>query len=60
MTTKKQTKPTQWAYTDRTQGKIVSVNPPVNGKGKIVRRSKTKTGGLLGGIGFGGVIGKSI
>lgn len=56
--TKQDVKPT-WLY-DK-QGNIRNVHQPVNGKGEpISLNPKTMTGGLLGGVGFGGVIGSNI
>lgn len=48
----------QYGWTFDKAGNKVNVSAPTYANGKKARKSKTKTGGLLGGIGFGGVIGK--
>lgn len=55
------TKQTSYGWTYNKKGDIVSVQPPIHASGKVARKHmKTKTGGLLGGIGFGGTIGGNI
>lgn len=40
-----------WCYDSK--GNLKEVHPPTNEKGKVMKKhSKTKTGSLLGGVGF--------
>lgn len=52
-------KQTQYGWTYNKQGNIVTINPPIHANGKTANKPRgTKTGALLGGVGFGGIIGK--
>lgn len=54
-------KQTSYGWTYDKKGNKVNVEPPIHASGKVAKKPRgTKTGGLLGGIGFGGTIGSNI